>query len=62
MAAPHLAGGIALLWQAKPSLKGNIDQSETIHERSAQRLVARQTQGDCRGPSSSKDNASDTVY
>jgi subtilisin family serine protease len=56
MAAPHLAGGVALLWQAKPSLKGNIDQSETILERGAQHLVARQTQGVCRGPSSSKDN------
>jgi serine protease AprX len=56
MAAPHLAGGVALLWQAKPSLKGNIDQTETIFEHSAQHLVARQTQGVCRGPSSLKDN------
>ena len=51
-----LAGGVALLWQAKPSLKGNIDQTETIFEHSAQHLVARQTQGVCRGPSSLKDN------
>jgi len=30
MAAPHLAGGVALLWQAKPALVGNITKTETI--------------------------------
>jgi subtilisin family serine protease len=30
MAAPHLAGGVALLWQAKPALIGNITKTETI--------------------------------
>jgi serine protease AprX len=30
MAAPHLAGSIALLWQAKPSLIGNIDRTQQI--------------------------------
>lgn len=30
MAAPHLAGSIALLWQAKPSLKGDIDTTQRI--------------------------------
>jgi subtilisin family serine protease len=30
MAAPHLAASIALLWQAKPSLKGDIDTTQRI--------------------------------
>jgi serine protease AprX len=30
MAAPHLAGGVALLWQAKPALIGNITKTETV--------------------------------
>jgi len=29
MAAPHLAGGVALLWQAKPALIGNITKTES---------------------------------
>ena len=29
MATPHIAGSIALLWQAKPGLIGNIDATET---------------------------------
>ena len=29
MAAPHLAGGVALLWQAKPALVGNITKTES---------------------------------
>ena len=30
VAAPHVAGSIALLWQAKPSLKGNIDKTQQV--------------------------------
>jgi subtilisin family serine protease len=42
MAAPHVAGGIALLWQAKPALVGDITGSELAftstakHEKSSQ--------------------------
>ncbi len=56
MAAPHVAGGLALLWQAKPSLDGNIDQSELKMEQAAQHLTDAQASGFCRGPSFLKDN------
>lgn len=56
MATPHVAGGLALLWQAKPDLKGNITRSESIMEHSAVRLVSRQATGVCRGPSLQQDN------
>jgi len=56
MAAPHVAGGVALLWQAKPSLVGNIDATEGLMERNAVRLTARQAVGICRGPNFMKDN------
>ena len=42
MAAPHVAGGIALLWQAKPSLVGDITKSEStltkaaLHEKTSE--------------------------
>lgn len=42
MAAPHVAGGVALLWQAKPALVGDITGSELAftstakHEKSTQ--------------------------
>jgi serine protease AprX len=35
MAAPHVAGGVALIWQAKPSLAGNIDATEALLENTA---------------------------
>ncbi len=56
MAAPHVAGGLALLWQAKPDLKGNITRSESVMEHSAVRLISRQASGVCRGPSLLQDN------
>jgi serine protease AprX len=42
MAAPHLAGGVALLWQAKPALVGNIAKTESILTHSS--LPLRSTQ------------------
>jgi serine protease AprX len=35
MATPHVAGGVALIWQAKPSLIGNIDATEALYENTA---------------------------
>jgi serine protease AprX len=49
MAAPHVAGGIALLWQAKPSLVGNIDATETRLEKTAVHLKSTQTCGGVSG-------------
>jgi serine protease AprX len=56
MAAPHVAGGLALLWQAKPNLDGNIDATELKMEQTAQHLTDVQASGFCRGPSFLKDN------
>lgn len=53
----HVAGGLALLWQAKPSLIGNIDQSELKMEQTAQHLTDIQASGYCRGPSFLQDNS-----
>ena len=35
VATPHVAGAVALLWQAKPSLKGNIDRTQQVLQVSA---------------------------
>jgi subtilisin family serine protease len=35
MAAPHVAGGVALLWQAKPSLDGNVNATEALLKQAA---------------------------
>ena len=39
MAAPHLAGGVALLWQAKPELIGDIDTTEAVFTQSSHHLL-----------------------
>ncbi len=56
MAAPHVAGGVALLWQANPSLVGNIDRTESAMEAGALHLFNFQAIGNCRGPGAIKDN------
>ena len=58
MAAPHVAGGLALLWQARPSLDGDITATESVMEHAAMHLVSRQATGVCRGPTSFQDNTS----
>ncbi len=39
MAAPHVAGAVALLWQAKPNLRGYIGETEKALFKSANRNV-----------------------
>jgi subtilisin family serine protease len=56
MAAPHLAGGVALLWQAKPSLIGDIDATASVFEHAATHLTSTSATGYCRGPNLFKDN------
>jgi serine protease AprX len=51
MASPHVAGAVALLWSAFPSLRGNIDHTEFILEQTAVHLTT--TQG-CGGDTSSQ--------
>jgi subtilisin family serine protease len=46
MAAPHLAGGVALLWQAKPALIGDINKTENTFNRTSFPLRSSQ---DCGG-------------
>ena len=46
MATPHIAGSIALLWQAKPSLIGDIDATEALLEKTA---LHRKTTQSCGG-------------
>jgi subtilisin family serine protease len=39
MAGPHVAGVVALLWSAKPDLIGDVEGTEAILSRTAQRLT-----------------------
>jgi len=45
MATPHVAGGIALLWQARPSLIGDIDATELALTSTAHHLKSSQNCG-----------------
>jgi len=38
MATPHLAGGVALLWQEDPALVGDVDATETRFTENAVRM------------------------
>jgi subtilisin family serine protease len=49
MATPHIAGAVALLWQAKPALIGNIDATETLLEKKAVHLKTTETCGGTAG-------------
>ena len=49
MAAPHVAGGLAIVWQAKPSLIGNIDATEKLMTRTARHLKTTETCGGTAG-------------
>ena len=49
MATPHIAGAIALLWQAKPALKGNVDATETLLEKKAMHLKTTESCGGTQG-------------
>lgn len=51
MAAPHVAAGVALLWQAKPSLIGNISLTETYLTQNATQLTSTQSCGSNPGKS-----------
>jgi subtilisin family serine protease len=50
MAGPHVAGAVALLWSADPSLIGDLDRTEEILATTAQPLV---TSASCEGPAAS---------
>ena len=49
MATPHIAGSIALLWQAKPSLIGNVDATEKLLEQKSVHLKTLETCGGTAG-------------
>ena len=50
MAGPHVAGAVALLWSADPSLVGDLDRTEEVLAATAQPLT---TAASCEGPASS---------
>jgi hypothetical protein len=45
MAAPELAGGVALLWQAKPDLVGDVAHTETIFTHTSRHMKSTQNCG-----------------
>jgi serine protease AprX len=45
MATPEVAGGVALIWQAKPSLDGNIGGTERLLEQTARHMTSTQNCG-----------------
>lgn len=45
MAAPHVAGVVALLWSAVPMLKNDVDATEALLRQTAQLLTSAQTCG-----------------
>jgi subtilisin family serine protease len=49
MATPHIAGSVALLWQAKPALIGNVDATEKLLEQKAVHLKTTETCGGTQG-------------
>ena len=49
MAAPHVAAGVALLWQAKPDLNGQIDATLKLLTQNATPLYSTQTCGSFNG-------------
>ena len=49
MACPHVAGAVALLWAADPTLVGNIDLTEQILEETATPLTTSQSCGGVSG-------------
>lgn len=49
MAGPHVAGAVAVILSAKPSLKGQVEQIETLLENTALHLVSTDTCGQTQG-------------
>ena len=51
MAAPQVAAGVALLWQAKSTLIGNVSLTETYLTQNATPLISTQSCGSFPGKS-----------
>jgi len=47
MATPHVAGGVALLWQAKKGLIGNIDATQTLISKTSNPAVSQNSNQHC---------------